>query len=154
MHTCRQLFVSVMAFALKVNDRFIPNRTREIATMRMYTGELSPRTKDISCVPSGSGRVFGSTDTLLHTTGLQPPQGAGKNSPSAPHRASKLVLLCESPSVVWPRSQRYSTASENIPQFTGTQGLFSGDNVPEDLVIVQRLHFRMLDVMSVKHSNV
>jgi hypothetical protein len=71
------------------------------------------------------------------------------NSPSAPHRALKLVLLFESPSVVWPWSQRYSTASENVkdafgsmllvafftaggaPQITGTQGLFSGENVPD-----------------------
>ena len=111
VHTCRQLFVSLMAFALKVNDRFTPNSIREIATMRMYAGELSPRTKDISCAPTGSGRVFGSSDTLLHTTGLQPLQDAEKHSPSASRRTLELMLLCESPSVVWLWSRRCFTAS-------------------------------------------
>ena len=72
------------------------------------------KTKDSSCVPSGSGREFGSTGTPLPMTGLQPLRGAGRNSLSAPHKALKLVLLRESPSVVWPRTQRYSTAYKNV----------------------------------------
>ena len=143
-----------LAEHINVKSAFIrpkPPTEVEKPSMQMCAGELSPRKKDISCVPSGSRRVFRSTGTPLHTTGLQPLQ----DSPSAPHRALKLVLLFESPSVGWPWSQRYSTASENVkgtfgsmllfaffksggaPQIIGTQGLFSGENVPDALVIVQ-----------------
>ena len=46
--TCRHLFVFMMEFALKVIDRFIPNRIREIPTITM----------DTTIIVNGSGETI------------------------------------------------------------------------------------------------
>ena len=86
------------------------------------------------------GSVLGSTGPVAHDR---------LATPSASHTALNLVFLFESPSVVWPWSQRHSVFFKNVkdtldsmllvvfstaggtPQITGTQGSFSGENVPD-----------------------